>query len=235
MGLLLDFLIILIIGLIVLTYSRRGFIYSAANFAGYIISACIAGSFSGSLAKGLFENSIRPGVIEKISDAIEAQTAQSVSNAIEKALEAFPSFLNKAVGALGFNSESTIQSVEHSVENAGQSMATAIADKVIGPVIISLLQALMFFIIFGILIFVVHIIARVLRRTIHNTIILGGADRALGALFGFLIGVVVILCLIALLHLIVPFLSEDFPILNQENIDKSHLFKLIYNNNIILN
>ena len=223
MGLLLDFLIILIIGLIVLTYSRRGFIYSAANFAGYIISAFIAGSFSGSLAKGLFENSIRPGVIEKISDAIE------------KALEAFPSFLNKAVGALGFNSESTIQSVEHSVENAGQSMATAIADKVIGPVIISLLQALMFFIIFGILIFVVHIIARVLRRTIHNTIILGGADRALGALFGFLIGVVVILCLIALLHLIVPFLSEDFPILNQENIDKSHLFKLIYNNNIILN
>lgn len=162
-----------------------------------------------------------------ITDNISNDTAfGEVNKAIEEMAQSLPSFMSGVADSLV--TEEKINDVVISILDAdSDDYASAITDNVVKPVVLVPMRALIFTILFVIILVVLNILARFMRG-INRIPLIGGINKFLGAIAGFVQGAIVIFLICMFVQVVVVLSGNELIFLNTMTIDESFIFKKIY-------
>ena len=235
MNIILDLSIIVIIVLSVILGIRRGFVKSILHFFGGIASFVLAFIYTDRLAS-FIENKFVFGFLKsKVSDAITSISGQPIDKADVSALVAdrqtdFMNFLDK----YGVSGETAANNLSNS---AGKSMAD-INDSFSSFVAEGLSHTVSYVIAFVLILIAAWIAIRLLiwlSDIIFKLPVLHLSNKALGVIFGALVGVLIAFVFAAAVNYLIPYLqSTDSAFVSSINADDTVLFKMFVSINPIM-
>ncbi len=171
MGIILDIIILLIIGLCAFFAAKKGFITTLLECVGFILAIIIAVNIAGPIAGFTYDNAIKPSITEAIST--------SAADAGEDIFENMPGFVSSMLKTAGVEKDSVVLDIDESAEEA----AVRISDTVVKPAAVSILRIIFTIPLFIILLILVKFLAKILNK-IFSGAVLGGANKILGGVLG---------------------------------------------------
>lgn len=150
------------------------------------------------------------------------------SKMVQSFVESLPSYLQEIVADYFADSEESLITGIKALVGTPATTAAYIEETIIAPTIIPVIKFIAFLIIFTIALILVKIISKVFRR-IKRIPILGSVNSLLGAIFGALQGIAIILLIAIILHGIIALSKNELVVLNDVTIEQTNLFKIAYN------
>lgn len=103
-----------------------------------------------------------------------------------------------------------------------------VVDSVFKPAAVSVVKLVIMLLIVVIMFFVVKFLSKILSKVLDKTF-LNIPNKVLGALLGAIKGVAVVLLIVGVVALIVPVVSKDVEIFSPSTIEKTYIFKYLFN------
>lgn len=224
MSFVIDLIIIGVILLTALISAKQGFVKIVIEVVGFVVAVLLAFSLSGPLADLTYQNIIEPPIINSVSES----TAGTATETVDKLWEGLPEILTNNADALGISKDSLIQSVESSTQSTAQGIISNASQNVIKPVITGILETVFAVILIIVLLFVVRILAKLINKVFSFSVV-GKLNRTLGGIIGIVKGLVIALIACKVILLIISFTQNGIWIFNNENIEKTFIFKFLIN------
>ena len=222
-GLILDLIIAAIVILCVFFSARRGFVRTLLELVGFIAAIVIAFTVSSPLADMTYDNIIGPSIVSTVE-----QTADGMSDNVSgKVWAALPGIIKRNSEKFGIEKETFDDKVKSFVSWEAGDRAEMISQNVTKPVIVKLVGAIYSLIIAILLIFVSKFLARVINKLFTFSIV-GKLNTVLGGCIGVLKGAAVALVFCMVISILILISKDGLGIFTAENIESSHLFKLLY-------
>ena len=215
MSIIIDLIIVAIILVTALISAKQGFVRAVVEVAGFVAAVLVAFSVSAPLADITYEKVIEPPILST------AQTADSV-------WESLPSFITDNSEKLGITKEHIEKIVVESTLSSTDTALNEISQKAVKPVATGILETLYAVILIVVLLFVVKILAKLLNKAFSFSVV-GKLNRTLGGLLGVVKGLAIALIVCEIVVLIISFTDNGIWIFNNENIDKTYIFKFLTN------
>lgn len=207
MGLTADFCIIMIIAISIFIGVKRGFIYSAAKFAGAILASVFAAMLSGPVATWIFETFFREAFLEKAQHAV---LGAADATDIAAVLGQFPNFLVRILAERGMTEEVLAQKLA-----TRQGDAAVLIVDAISPVLISFLEVLVAIVLFFLLLILVRVVASMLNG-VFKLPVLNQMNKLLGGITGLFTGILTVWLILAVFQVFIPaFTGEGQNAVNQ--------------------
>lgn len=200
MSIALDIILIIIFLITILLGIRRGFIKSAARFIGTVIAACLAAWLGGLAAQWIFDTLFRESLLERVNESISGLTGME---SVAGVFATLPDFIVRALESAGITADSLMSGI-----NAGQGQAAEVIVNMISPVFIGFIKVLTVIVLFALLMIVVRVLANFID-SLFDLPILNVVNSALGGVFGFLTGLLVVWVVVAVLQVFTPMLSTE--------------------------
>ena len=121
-----------------------------------------------------------------------------------------------------------MQSVTVDNDDSIKEVITKVAGESVKPIVMNFLQSLYTVILLIVFMFVVKLIAKIVNKFFDFSV-LGKINGILGGILGTVKGVIIACIFCTVIALIVSFTENGFWIFNNENIDKTIIFKLLAN------
>lgn len=213
MGILIDFIIIVIMFLFIFMGYRKGLMKVAISFLAFIIAIIVALILYRPIAKQIMTNT---NIDEKINETIYLKLKdidfQNISED-EKTNN----------GIIKITEDYISEGLEKSKENTAEFVANSLTITLVeGITFICLIIALR----------IALLALNLLADIIGNLPIIKQFNKSGGILYGIVEGFLIINCILALLYILNPICSNGDI---QRNIEKSKIGKMIYENNFIIN
>lgn len=222
MSIVLDLIVVAIVAIFVFTTMRHGFVKSFLNLAALILTVVIVSSCGKILAStaydAFFKKSIQKTVNESVSSA-SGVTEVDIKTTFDK----LPALVRNSAENAGITTEKLTKTVGTSKEK----LASTIENDVIRPVACSFIQIIIQILLFALLMFLFSLVIKFLC-TLFKAPVLSHVNKALGALLGFVKGVVIaaiVCCLIS--YVVSVSRNGEFLIFTKSAIDQSVLFKAL--------
>lgn len=226
MNIVLDLIVVLIIAVFIFTTMRHGFVKSFLNLAALILAVVIVSSCGKILASTAYDAFLKKSINKSVSDKISS-SAYSATDVSESDIKAIYSKLPQLVQNSAKNSGITPEKLINNVGDSKEKLAASIENDVIRPVACSFIQIIIQILLFALLMFLFGLIIKFLC-TLFKAPVLSHVNKALGALLGFVKGVVVAAIVCCLISYIVSVSRDgEFLIFTSAAIDKSVLFKAL--------
>ena len=103
-----------------------------------------------------------------------------------------------------------------------------VVDTVFKPASVSIVKLIVMVLLLLILFFIVRLLSRVLGKLLDKSF-LNVPNKLLGAVLGAVKGAAVVLLLVGVIVLIMPVVSKDVEIFSPSTIEKTYVFKYLYN------
>lgn len=229
------FLDIALAGILILfiwVAAKRGFVRALVEFVGTLAIIFVAVYLGRWISDVIFNTFIRDGMVKTVTEAIPAVGTDNMADAIAAAFAALPGYILQGAAIYGITPANIAGSVTTALPDSG-SVAGAIVDVAVAPIVTALIQAILCIVIFTVGLFLVRRIAKLVNAAMKVPV-LHGVNSFLGGALGFLKGSVVILLICGVLYLLAPSVSAVGDLLKPETLDKTLIFKYIYNGNPIL-
>lgn len=219
--LVLDLAVIVIIGFFVYRSYKKGFARTVLELAAFIVAYVISSTFSGVLAQWSYD-----AFLEKsIEPAIHTAITETTDSALDEVL---PDYIVNGAKTLGIYDGIVESQRETAVETAD-----TLCNNVVRPVVINIVRMILSVVMFTVLLFVLRFAVRAVDKVFRLPLI-GGVNRALGALVGFIKGGIVVVMACFIISAVMLLNDGNFWVFTNENIEKTYLFKYIYNINPFL-
>ncbi len=229
MPILIDLAILGIITLFVILGYKHGFVRSFVGFICSILILYLSFWLAGIISQLIYDTFISGYIIEQIKLALEKSIQSSINNKGLIITESLPIFISKPMSVFGV----TPEIINRVIENNSNSAVVEI-EKIIKPVIISIIKSIVMTLVFTLawipLRFLVRTISRVTRLPILRQL-----DGTLGALFGLLKVIIILLVFMVLLRTYIQVIDYTPALFSEENIMKTGIFKIFYYKNPIYN
>lgn len=213
MGILIDISIIIIMLICIFIGYRKGLIKVAIRFVAFILAIILALILYRPIANSVIENT---DLDEKINETIYSKIKDVDFNNISEE----DKNQNEIIKIAGnYIEEGLKQGTENTAKYISKSLSKTIVEAI---VFISLLIALR----------IGLIVLNLLADIIGNLPIIKQFNKSGGIIYGIIEGLIIINCIFALLYIVNP-IYKDGEI--QENISKSNIGKIVYENNFIIN
>ncbi len=210
MGIILDIIIVLIVGLCAFLSAKKGFVLTLIEVVGFVIAILIATNVSGPLAEVTYDKAIKPAVSDAIFDSFEIDTSNT--------FDEVPGFISSIIKSSGIDINSITSELG---ESAGET-AARIADTTVRSSAIDILKALYTIPIFFILMFLVKILAKIIN-SLFTGVVLGGANKFLGCLLGGAKGVLYAALFSVLTFFLSSMFNDELLFFTKDAISDSHL------------
>lgn len=223
-----DVSVALIILGMVLSSSRKGFLVSLVNAAGYLVS-CI-GAYIGSrvLAQTVYEAFLRDKLVADVSEALaDTVTSADVTMQITNALEGVPGILRNMVYGFFGNSNDIAAQVEGKLLSSTGSVSATLVDQVLYPVLYVVMQSLFFLLVFAAMRVILSAVIEMLRN-IRKFPLVGTVDTLAGGAMGLLEAILVLFVVVLVLRFLISISGGKIPFLNEDVIETTYVFKLFY-------
>lgn len=226
MAILYDVALILILAIIIFLGYKRGFIRTVVSLVGYVVSAVLAFLVSQPIANFIFDAFFRNSAIDMISAEVNKISAgQTVPQLLDTAIAAIPEKIT-ALASGYVNIDEVKQTILASAPTAGD-LSVTVVDQVIGPIATLVMQTAIFFVLFLVFCIVVKLITRALK-IVDKLPVVGQANAVLGLLVGIVQAVVFLFLFTCVIALIVQLSGNQLEYINQDVIDKTYIFRLLY-------
>ena len=214
MNFVLDGIIVVIIAVCAFLAAKKGFVRSLIELAGFLAAIFLAFTLSTMVADFVYEKTIKT--------AAETAIASAVENTAEGAIDQMPGFVMTLAEKAGI----TEDSINSSVGANAQEIAANITETTLKPLAINVIKFISIIFIFVLLLIVVKIAARFLN-SLFKGVLLGSANKALGAVLGGAKGAIysVVFCIVA--SLIVSITSSGLLFITDDAIQGSYICKFI--------
>lgn len=209
------FLLFLIIGI------KRGAARTLLNLTGMVLASFLSSSLGSMLAKWIYENGFKQGILDSFSGALEKSGA---ADAVQTVLDSLPPQLTGFLSVFGVNKESLINDSQSAMNNASKSAAEAV-EGVIGSAVTSVISFFVIILLFFLLLILFKMLIRLVVHAFELPV-LRQLNGILGGILGAAEGVIFLFLLIMLIQLLMPVVS--LPWLTPELIEQSNLFKFLY-------
>ena len=214
--LLIDAIVVAILTFFVVTSARKGFVKAVLDLAAFIAAFFLASTLSGIFAGWAYDSFA--------GDRLTATIETELNNAVDVALvEALPDYIVSGAQAFGIYDDILL-----SQRDTVSETAVMIVENVAKPVITGLVRMISSVIIFMILMFIFRIIIRAVNKLFKLPVI-KGVNMFLGGILGGCKGSIAVLLLCLIVSVVAVLSGGSFWIFTPENIEKTVLFKLIYN------
>lgn len=233
MSLLLDGLVLLIIGLCIFIGWKRGAAITLLNFAAFVAAVTVAVLLSPALSKMIYETFFKSGVTEKIAASIGNSLGDGMEAVINSVISVVPAFAAVFVDSASLNQETISAAVESGNQDTINSAAGSV-EALIAPAFTSLIGIILIILLFFVLYSIFRFLAKYLSK-FFEVPVLSIINRVFGGVIGIGKGVLVAILIVAVIRLALPLMGADVPVLTQENIDNSIIFKSFYTGDIIDN
>lgn len=110
-----------------------------------------------------------------------------------------------------------------------QEGVEVIMDKLVDPVVKGVIKLVIWIIAFFILMIIATILVNIISGTIKFVPLVGSLNTVLGAILGALEGILILVVICVVIKLAIVLTSGDVMFINEETINETKLFKLIYN------
>ena len=211
-----DFLLVVVIGVCVLSGGKRGFVRTLLSFIGIFVIFAAATYLSGRLAGLVYEQFIRQGLINSVQENISSGLSDLMKSGLIAVLT-----------ALGLISQATIDSIVSKIDYLADPVrqAETIVDGALAEPVTQLIRVLLFIIILILCIIIFKAILS-LSASFNNIPILGGFNKFLGALLGLVEGLVIAYILVYVTKTALVTTTEGAAILENLNL-KTVVFSLL--------
>lgn len=212
-----DYIVDLILAGIVLAFTitgaAKGFVKTVLSFVAVVVAAILARTLTPSFAEQIYTAFVHERLVELI--------AENLGTAANDVGAALPDGVKLLAAAFGLDINAIISQMGASLDLNG--VAEYLAVNVAQPVVMILVRALTAVVIFVVLMAIFKFAIRIINR-VFKLPVLKTANKGLGAVLGFVKGVVVVLLLG---NIIIAFagLSSNPEI--QQAVDNSHVIKAV--------
>ncbi len=224
MHFIIDLILIGIIVIIALISAKQGFVRAVVEVVGFVAAVLVAFSVSKPLADVTYVKLVEPAIVNSVSESAQESTTQTV----DAVWESLPPFITEYAQNFDITRESLEESISESTENNAQTILADISQNVIKPMVTGILETVYAVILIIVLSFVVKILAKLLNKVFSFSIV-GKLNSTLGGVLGVVKGIALVLILCEAVLLIISFTQNGIWIFNNENIDKTILFKFLTN------
>ena len=222
MAYIVDGIIIAIVLLAIIFSSKKGFVRTVIEVAGFIAAFIIAFTFSSPLSNLTYDKMIEPSII-KTAEQTATDTTESTVDAF---WEAMPKFVKNNSQKLGISKEEISQKAASNVGQNSSQLALSLSQNVAKPVVCKLLSFLFSTVLVVVLLFVVKILAKFVNKLFSFSII-GKLNRTLGGVIGFFKGIIIAFAFCMLITLIVSFTGNGIWIFNAQVLEETVIFKTL--------
>ena len=221
-----DIVLVLIVLFIIWRAAKKGFVRSLIELVGYVLAAIIAFTAGEMISDTICQNYVSPAIVSVVSENIKDGSETTVSDVFD----ALPGYV-KNIAKLADITEDTVQEkVSGSLSNSTDNIAKAISDLVI-PIVKSAIKLCASLILFVLLMIVVRLLAIAVNKA-FDIPLLRTLNKTLGALLGVIRALVTVCILVLIVRLCMNISGNEFLIFNEETINSTFIFKLLYNFNI---
>lgn len=224
MSWILDILVIAVVALSIFFSARRGFVRTAIEVVGLLLSVYLSFTVAGTVADALFEKSIAPAIVQTTVDSIEEKTSGAALVTSQAVWESLPETVTKVAGNFGVTSQSIAENVTAGTSAASvETVVQQSVDTVARPVVVPLVRALVSIVLLLVCSVFVKLLARVLGR-VARLPVLRQVNTGLGAVLGLVKGLLIAAVLCIIISAVVSFTANGFWIFTKQNIEDSSLF-----------
>lgn len=186
-----DVSVLLVLVFCTIYYARKGFVAGILGLVGTIAAIVAAWFIAQSLSAVVFESLIRPGLEQRITEAL-AQHTDLTAQSLEAALNDMAAYLPE------YAVDAVVNAFEYNAAADPAAFAANMVTDMIQPTVLPIIVLVLFIIAFLLLRIVLGVIIFVVGR-IAKLPVLGTANSALGAAMGvFVAGVYVFLAVVLL-------------------------------------
>lgn len=232
-SILLDVILLIISLCFIYAAYKKGFICSIINMVGYVVAIVCAIFLSRILSDFIFQTFLRERIFTTISQQFNGSLSGIVNGKITNETDfsnigkqisgKLPSFFSNGVDNILTNNQSLF---ENFIGKTITETSALITDKIIAPIIISFLKFIFCILIFVICMIIIKVILKMLN-VIKIIPVVGGIDSFLGGAVGILQAFVFALIIAMTVKITVNL--NSFSWLNDDIINNTFIFKLIYN------
>ena len=170
---------------------------------------------------------MRSDIVNSIADTAKTTGLKS-AEAVDEIWDSLPSVVRGAAAVGGFDKQSLSNVVGDTVNAGAEQVEQLVADNIVRPIVTGALSFIISLVLITVLMFLLHKIARWINSMFKLPLI-NSVNSALGGVLGAVKGALVIFALIVLISLLMRVFGNKFIFFTPEFIDKTHLFKLLYN------
>ena len=193
---------------------KRGFVRSLTGFVGYLLAAMLSSALSNMLSVSLYRSILRGPMVDSVTEFLETNAAAAAAEQAQLFLDQLPA---PAANLLA-NEGITADTIAGQLTGTAADAAPQIVD-LLSPVVINLSR---------IVLMVVRIVVRTVAA-VFRLPLLRQINGLLGAAFGLLSGVIVVMLLCAVMQLAAPLLGQAGT--TQQAVQESRIYQLVYENN----
>lgn len=221
MSIILDLIVIAIVSVCVLTTMKKGFVRSSLNVVALIITVIIISKIASPISSFLYDSFFEKPICSSIENSIVSAEEKS-EEVVDKIWEEIPSILTNTAENSGANSKTAFDLVAG--ESDPKKAALQVSNEIIKPAVMSLLVIGVDIILFSVLMFAFRYLNRIICK-LFKAPLLSQVNGFLGAVLGFLKGIVIAILVCSIISFIVA-ISEngEFLLFNQDVIQKTYLF-----------
>lgn len=202
---------------------KRGFVRSLTGFVGYLLAAMLSSALSNMLSVSLYRSILRGPMVDSVTEFLETNAAAATAEQAQLFLDQLPA---PAANLLA-NEGITADTIAGQLTGTAADAAPQIVD-LLSPVVINLSRIVLMVVLFSVFMMVVRIVVRTVAA-VFRLPLLRQINGLLGAAFGLLSGVIVVMLLCAVMQLAAPLLGQAGT--TQQAVQESRIYQLVYENN----
>lgn len=185
----------------------------------------------GDLYKNLSDFLAQSGVEESAQNVKEEILSEIDAKKIMQTFgDSVPSEVISIVNNVADTSKENVTEIVTVLANGDkQEGVEVIMDKLVDPVVKGVIKLVIWIIAFFILMIIATILVNIISGTIKFVPLVGSLNTVLGAILGALEGILILVVICVVIKLAIVLTSGDVMFINEETINETKLFKLIYN------
>ncbi len=203
-----DLLFLVVLGTVIITSFKKGFVRSLFELVGTIVSFVAARILSDSLAPKFFDSFVREGAEKALSENLGSVATTDYGAQIESAINSIPDAFASLLSLMGIDKAALIEKVSSS-EFASGSLLESIMENVVEPVGTAVLQFVLFAALVAIITVVLRVVVRLVDAIIKKLPAIKQMNAALGAVVGVVRGLLVCVIVAMVLAVAAGFISNE--------------------------
>lgn len=224
MGIVFDLIFVGIIVAVVILSKNKGFVASCLDSLSLIISSIVSFLFTKQIADAVYNFAVRDLVKTSFKNVIDnASKGLTIAEKVDKMVAALPEEALKLADYVGVNIDGLKMNAAFGM-HTDEELIEIVADKVAYDVMIIIVQAITFMVLFVAVSLIVKFASSFLSQTLSKLPVVGKLDTGLGAVFGLVKGVVIVIAVSVLFTIVVATAETNSPLLA---IDDSYIYNFL--------
>ncbi|GEM_PF-909628 len=229
-SMILDIITIAILLISVISYARKGFVYSVVRLVGTVACWVVCSMYARPVAIYIYANYLQGRVEEAVAKNLHLFVKpgmETFSQSLDSLATELPGFISSLFRLKSGEYMEQWYGYVVSTDGSNSALSGVIVDNMVSPIALSILNTVVFLVLFAVCSFGVDLLCSLVKGVRHIPVV-GSLNFILGGCLGVVWGILYIYIISAVLWLMIAASGDTLSFIHTQDIHQSMLFKVIY-------